>query len=348
VADAWMPGVRRIRAGTDGGPLQGGAPRVVWVTLGVNPGTLSVISAAQQLSLENRPCHLVWDPLTGDLAQLLPVVRAGCVLGTPECLKDAPRCLARRAARINRQGRLCVQIAVLGSERKPFTNYPMVRLQDILGWLDSWQIPRRWPAGPPAPNREATRPRSQALWACGGHYGASQVPECDHVGPGGIDIDRLACANTAVEIRHQRPAPAAIRLGQRRSPRQLSYPAAARPALDPMDLDPPGPDMNLPSSDLCRRGGAAAAADDPTERLVRQLQAARSHAEQTIADSRQLAGNLAATEHKMAVTLLQIAARRKASNQLRTLSQSTRMQAVHRRDQASSASLEGYPARLRR
>jgi hypothetical protein len=68
---------------------------------------------------------------------------------------------------------------------------------------------------------------------------------------------------------------------------------------------------------------------------VRQLQAARSHAEQTIADSRQLAGNLAATEHKMAVTLLQIAARRKASNQLRTLSQSTRMQAVDDRVRAA-------------
>jgi hypothetical protein len=67
----------------------------------------------------------------------------------------------------------------------------MIGLGAILGWLDSWQIPRRWPAGPPAPFRQLNRPRSRALWARGGHYGASQVPGCDSIGPGGIDIDHL-------------------------------------------------------------------------------------------------------------------------------------------------------------
>jgi hypothetical protein len=67
----------------------------------------------------------------------------------------------------------------------------MIGLAGILGWLDAWQIPRRWPAGQPAPYRQLARPRSRALWAHGGHYGASQVPECDNLGPGGIDIDHL-------------------------------------------------------------------------------------------------------------------------------------------------------------
>jgi len=79
-----MPGVRCIRAETDGGRLGGGAPRAVWLTLGADPRAVSVCSVAQRLIEENRPCHLVWDPLTGELAQLLPIVRAGCVLGTPE------------------------------------------------------------------------------------------------------------------------------------------------------------------------------------------------------------------------------------------------------------------------
>ena len=92
---------------------------------------------------------------------------------------------------MNREGRLCVQIGVLGSPREPFTSFQMIGLAAILGWLDSWQIPRRWPAGQPAPFRQLTRPRSRALWARGGHYGASQVPECDNLGPGGIDIDQL-------------------------------------------------------------------------------------------------------------------------------------------------------------
>ena len=76
MADAWMPGTRCIRAETDGGQLGGGAPRVVWLTLGADPRVVSVWSAAQRLNQENRPPHLVWDPLTGDIAQLLPIVRA--------------------------------------------------------------------------------------------------------------------------------------------------------------------------------------------------------------------------------------------------------------------------------
>ena len=89
MADAWMPGARCIRAQSDGGKLEGGAPRVVWLTLGANPRAVSVWSAAQRLNQEDRPCHLVWDPLTGDIAQLLPIVRAGCALGAPEYLDYA-------------------------------------------------------------------------------------------------------------------------------------------------------------------------------------------------------------------------------------------------------------------
>jgi len=220
VAYAWMPGARCIRAQTDGGQLGGGAPRVVWLTLGADPSVVSAWSAAQRLNQEDRPCHLVWDPLTGDIAQLLPIVRAACALGTPEYLDYAPDRFPRRDASVNREGRLCVQIGVLGSAREPFTSYQMIGLAAILGWLDSWQIPRRWPAGQPAPFRQLTRPRSRALWARGGHYGASQVPECNNIGPGGIDIDQL----TSLDVSIARELPeasrvngSAIRLGPRRA-----------------------------------------------------------------------------------------------------------------------------------
>jgi len=191
VADAWMLGARCIRAATDGGQLGGGAPRVVWLTLGADPRVVSVWSAAQRLNEENRPCHLVWDPLTGDIAQLLPIVRAGLALGTPEDLEYAPDLLPHHQAGVNREGRLCVQIGVLGTARDPFTNYQMIGLGEILGWLDSWEVPRRWPSGAPAPYRQAARARSRARWAMGGHFGASQVPDCHSIGPGGIDIDQV-------------------------------------------------------------------------------------------------------------------------------------------------------------
>jgi len=217
VADAWMPGARCIRAETDGGPLSGGAPRVVWLTIGTHPHLVSAWSAAQRLNQENRPCHLVWDPASGDIAQLLPIVRAGCALGTPEHLEYVQDRLPHPQPAVNREGRLCVQIGVLGSPRDPFTSYQMIGLAEILDWLDSWRIPRRWPAGAPAPYRQASRPRSRAIWAQGGHFGASQVPECDSIGPGGIDIDQLAGQHpTSRERPELSPAhPAAIRLGPR-------------------------------------------------------------------------------------------------------------------------------------
>jgi hypothetical protein len=112
---------------------------------------------------------------------------------------------------------LCVQIAVLGSAKDPFTSYQMIGLGEILGWLDSWQIPRRWPAGRPAPFRQAARPRSRAQWALGGHFGASQVPDCESIGPGGIDIDQLIRADTLTPVLAGSPLaqPTPIRLGPR-------------------------------------------------------------------------------------------------------------------------------------
>src|ERR1700759_5861632 len=101
-----MPGARCIRAQIDGGQLGGGAPRVVWLTLGADPRTVSVWSAAQRLNQENRPTHLVWDPLSGDIAHLLPIVRAGCALGMPEYLDYEPGRWPDQGARVNLEGGL--------------------------------------------------------------------------------------------------------------------------------------------------------------------------------------------------------------------------------------------------
>lgn len=181
--------------------MQGGAPRVVWLTLGTDPRAISVTSAAQRLVAEGRPCHLVWDPTSGDVAQLLPILRAGRALGTREHIEYLQDDFGHPLPRVNREGRLCVQIGVLGTPREPFTSCTMAGLGDILGWLDSWSIPRRWPAGQPASFRQADLPRSRALWARGGHFGASQVPDCTSVGPGCIDIDQLTSAHSVTLTR---------------------------------------------------------------------------------------------------------------------------------------------------
>ena len=199
MAHAWMPEARRILAETDGGPLIGGAPRAVWLTLGAAPGAVSVQSAAHRLISERRPCHLIWDPLTGDVAQLISVLRAGCALGAADHLDWAPGRIRVHPENVNAEGRICVQIGVLGHPGEPFTDGPLTGVEAIVSWLDSWSVPRRWPAGPPegyhfdVPAKAAAIAdrRSRVAWARGGHFGASQVPECDNGGPGSIDIDRI-------------------------------------------------------------------------------------------------------------------------------------------------------------
>jgi hypothetical protein len=198
-----MPGASRIRAELDGGPLAGGAPRAVWLTLGAVPGSVSVQSAAQRLISERRPCHLVWDPVCGDVAQLIPVLRAGRALGAADALDWAPRGRRLNPDGPNAEGRVCVQIGVLGLAAEPFTGGALVGVDAIMTWLDSWGVPRRWPAGRPGVQRVSPPPvsaagpatpadgRSRVLWARGGHFGASQVPQCDNSGPGAIDIDRI-------------------------------------------------------------------------------------------------------------------------------------------------------------
>src|ERR1700747_280532 len=76
-----MPGADHVRGVTDGGQLKGGAPRVVWLTLGADPQFISAQSAADRLNQLGRPCHLVWHPLTGQTVQLIPIVRAALALG---------------------------------------------------------------------------------------------------------------------------------------------------------------------------------------------------------------------------------------------------------------------------
>lgn len=191
MAHAWMPGARRIRADCDGGPLNGGAPRAVWLTLGTAPRSVSIQSAAQRLIDERRPCHLVWDPVGGDMVQLISILRAGCALGAPDKLdRGADRVPAQRR-NVNAEGRVCAQIGVLGHAAAPFTDGPLAGLGDIIDWLDSWGVSRRWPAGKPASCLDTDTERSRVLWARGGHFGASQVPGCENAGPGAIDVDRL-------------------------------------------------------------------------------------------------------------------------------------------------------------
>jgi hypothetical protein len=222
VSDAWMPGAARIRAGSDGGALKGGAPRTVWQALGSDPRLVTARSAAQRLDQLGRASHLVWNPLDGEIVQLIPITRAARSLGWPEGpdqlpqispersrqARPASRTAIGRLCEINSEGRLCVQICVVAFAWEPFTSGPMTGLREILDWLDTWKMPRTWPAGRPAPfpHGHATF-RNRRLWARGGHFGASQVPEWTAVGPGAVDVERLTGRMGPAAVREPAPQP---------------------------------------------------------------------------------------------------------------------------------------------
>ncbi len=115
---------------------------------------------------------------------------------------------------MNAEGRVCVQIGVLGHPGEPFTSGPLMAIEAIVSWLDSWGVPRRWPAGRPERYHldgvTIAGQRSRVPWARGGHFGASQVPGCENAGPGAIDIDRITGPHgIPVRARSHQPLPRA-------------------------------------------------------------------------------------------------------------------------------------------
>ena len=271
-----MPDAERILAPADGGGMKGGAPRAVWLRVYANPRALSAQAAAERLIELGRPCHLVWNPVSGEVAQLIPAIRAGRALGWPESqgwhsgpawlggsgwvpdtgwrrapLSSAAEPIAPVArdglAAVNTEGRVCVQIAVVGQVWWPYTIGPAERLTEIVGWLDSWQVPRGWPGGRPTqfpdpglvagrgPVRRiahgsvgaaGTGPGRRRDWALGGNFAAVQVPGCAASGVGHRRLDRPD--HDQPRIRSAWPADSPARMAARiRQPRLTPARSAA-------------------------------------------------------------------------------------------------------------------------
>jgi hypothetical protein len=173
--------------------MKGGAPRTVWLTNEADPRVVAARSVAQRLDERNRAVHLIWNPYSGEIIQMLPATRAGRQL----------------SGEIGREGRVCVQIMVIGRAREPFTDGPLLGIDSIIDWLDTWGVPRRWPAGPPLPSPQSYHStRGRRPWARGGHFGGSQVPEATCPDPGGVDIRRITGPDTpAADIPRPRAVP---------------------------------------------------------------------------------------------------------------------------------------------
>jgi hypothetical protein len=185
VADAWLPGAGRLHSRHDGGPLQGGAPRAVWHTSENDPLAISARSVAERLEQRGKNAHVVWNPRTGEIVQMVPATRAALLL--PEG--------------VGREGRRCLQIVVVGFAREPFTGGSLEGLEAIMTWLDAWRVPRRWPAGEPLPPPDAyAAVQDRKRWARGGHFGVSQVPHAKGPAPGAIDTSLITGPGLSTEL----------------------------------------------------------------------------------------------------------------------------------------------------
>lgn len=180
MADMWMPGAKHVPAWMTSGPMLGGEPRVIWHTTENDPHVTSARTIADYLNRVGYQVHLVWNPVTGELIQMIPADRAGRGVRN-----------SSGGVQTNREGQYCIQIEVVARSNRPFTDGPLKGLGEIMKWIRQFGIPDVWPDGPPlAHNMDGKR--STSVWTHrAGHYGHSQVPENDHTDPGAIDTRKL-------------------------------------------------------------------------------------------------------------------------------------------------------------
>jgi hypothetical protein len=221
VADAWLPSAGRLQTKHDGGSPNGGVPRVVWHTSENDPYTISALSVAQRLEQQRTSAHLVWNPHTGEIVQMLPATRAALMF----------------PGGVGREGRRCLQIVVVGFARRPFTSGPLNGLDQIMGWLDLWKVPRHWPAGAPLRSPESYHsPRERRSWARGGHFGASQVPHTNGPTPGGIDVWKITGPEPPRRRTAHEEAPPVVDPDELLARRLTPEPVTREPAPSPASI----------------------------------------------------------------------------------------------------------------
>lgn len=176
----WIPGATLLAAHRDG-TLLGGPRKVVWHTTENDPSKTSALAVARYLNTVGAQVHLVWNPNTGEMVQMIPANRGG-------------RGLMNKSGGVqtNNGGSIVFQIEVVGRAVNPWTSGPCVGLGTILGFLDQLGVTDVWPAGDLKPYPESYGGvRSTSAWNKDGHFGHSQVPENDHGDPGDIDQNKI-------------------------------------------------------------------------------------------------------------------------------------------------------------
>lgn len=139
--------------------------RAVWISSEDDPYSSSALQVALRFNMFNKAPHFVYNPLTGDLIQMISLKK------NARALKDA-------------EG--FVQIVTVSQDERPFTEFPCPNLSRVVDSLASLSVPLDWPLGPPSTYSV------QGMHTLPGNYGAQQLSK--EKGPGAIDIKRLTIA----------------------------------------------------------------------------------------------------------------------------------------------------------
>jgi hypothetical protein len=177
--DLWMPGAARHPVGNTGA-MNGGPSRSVWhITSNEHDWTFKNELGWFTGGGASVAPHLLWEPFTGEIAQMFPADSRSLSLQNDGAVKT------------NRTGRYCIQIetvftageTVNGKKYATVRDTPCKGIDQIMDWLRSLGIPDVWPGG--APTGFVRDTVSADMWANqGGHYGHHQVRGNSHVDPG--------------------------------------------------------------------------------------------------------------------------------------------------------------------
>ncbi|PZT71586.1 peptidoglycan-binding protein LysM [Streptomyces sp. AC1-42T] len=162
----------------------GNPPRVVHHTTESPAGGKYLESIGSYLIRVASEPQLIYCPVTDRVGQFGPLNQSGRALRN-----DGSR-------RTNREGRVCIQIEVLGRAAQPWTtNWDSGKKpgwRKILAAARSWGVPDAWPAGAPPKYPGGSSARSRSTWQNkGGHFAHAHIPGNDHGDPGAVDTRKI-------------------------------------------------------------------------------------------------------------------------------------------------------------
>lgn len=183
---AYISGAVRIGDQSIGGAMDHpeSGPRFTWHTTESPAGGSYLTSIGAYLVRVGAEPQVIYDPVTDRLGQFGPLNQSGRALKN-----DGAR-------RTNREGKVNIQVEVLGRAAKPWTTgfdpADKPNFRKLLAAGRAWGIPDTWPAGKPPAYPSGSSSRSRSVWQeKAGHYGHSQVPGNDHGDPGAIDTTKV-------------------------------------------------------------------------------------------------------------------------------------------------------------